>query len=184
MGDKVASFSYFADTFIFDDSPSTNPSSSLDPAPKWKQVLTRGFPTYRCQAHLLADPDTGKMYMFGGFTNTTFVPECRQAWNKGPGRSFGDLWQLKIDMQGGCFEGVDLAEEARTATNGPWRRCYNCSSAGSWKKCGGECSCYHHRPTRDRSLGSCRGRVFFCGPECMKEGWKEHKTTHGCAKLT
>ena len=28
-------------------------------------------------------------------------------------------------------------EEARTAKQGPWRRCYSCGSTGPWKKCGG-----------------------------------------------
>lgn len=52
-------------------------------------------------------------------------------------RSYGDLWQLKLECPGGWFEGVDLEEEARTAKAGPWQRCFGCGSAGPWKKCGG-----------------------------------------------
>ena len=32
----------------------------------WRQVVTRGFPTWRSQGHLLVDNDTGKIYLFGG----------------------------------------------------------------------------------------------------------------------
>lgn len=133
-------FSYYADTFIYDPSPSDNPNSS---DPKWKQVLTRGFPTYRCQAHLMADPVTGKTYLYGGFTNSELVPTRKDYIT----RSFGDLWQLRIDEPGGDFEEVNLEDEARTAKIGPWQRCFTCGSAGPWKKCGGEgffmsCSCF------------------------------------------
>ncbi|KAF8581950.1 hypothetical protein K439DRAFT_1618627 [Ramaria rubella] len=116
------SYTYYADTFILD--PSTL---------RWKQVLTRGFPTYRAQAQLVSDPTTGKTFLFGGYTNTEFVPSCHYI-----SRSFSDLWQLKMDVKGGYFEGVDLEEEARTAEAGPWQRCFNCGCAGPWKKCGGE----------------------------------------------
>ncbi|RDB24339.1 hypothetical protein Hypma_008409 [Hypsizygus marmoreus] len=26
------------------------------------------------------------------------------------------------------------------------------------------------------------GRVFFCGADCQKEGWKEYKKLHKCQK--
>lgn len=123
-------FSYFADTFLFDPSASASSVSG----PKWKQVLTKGFPTYRAQMQLVSDPATGKIFLFGGYTNSQFVPNKKHPI----ARSFGDLWQLKIDIPGGCFEGVDLEEEARTARAGPWQRCYTCGSAGPWKKCGGK----------------------------------------------
>ncbi|KZP11913.1 hypothetical protein FIBSPDRAFT_799744 [Athelia psychrophila] len=154
--DEAFSFSYYADTFIWDASASP---------PKWKQVLTHGFPTYRAQSQLFSDPLTGKTFLFGGFTNSEFVPSRKHCIS----RSFGDLWQLRIDQPGGYFEGVDLAEEARTAKAGPYRRCFTCGGAGSWKQCG---------------AGSCNGRAFFCDPECFKEGWKEHKKRHGCQKKT
>ncbi|KAF8581947.1 hypothetical protein K439DRAFT_188605 [Ramaria rubella] len=146
-------YTYYADTFVFD--PRTS---------KWKQVLTRGFPTYRAQAQLVTNPANGKVFLFGGYTNTEFVPS--RATNSS--RSFADVWQLKLDMEGGFFEDVDLAEEARTARAGPWQRCFYCGSTGPWKKCG----------------GTCNGRVFFCEPQCLKDGWKEHKTKHGCRKET
>ena len=53
-------------------------------------------------------------------------------------RAFGDIWQLRLDMSGGYFEGIDIEEEARTAKAGPWRRCFNCGGAGYWKRCSGE----------------------------------------------
>lgn len=177
-------YSYYADTFIHEtpDSlsmslikpPSSSSSTSAGisdrpippseiPQPKWRQVLTRGFPTYRCQAQLHTDTATGKTYLFGGFTNTDYVPSRGSSLNT---RSFGDVWQLRLDVPGGDFEGVDLDEEARTAKAGPWQRCFTCGDAGMWKTCS----------------GTCNGRAFFCGPECHKEGWKEHKGTHKCKK--
>ncbi|KAI0063833.1 hypothetical protein BV25DRAFT_1823893 [Artomyces pyxidatus] len=156
QNDKVFQFSYYGDTFLFD--PATSGNKPLT----WKHVLTRGFPTYRAQAHLFSDPETGKVYLFGGYTNTDFVTEAKHPMS----RSFGDLWQLRLDMPGGFFDGVDIDEEARTARAGPWQRCFTCGSAGPWEKCG----------------GSCGGRAFFCEIQCLKEGWKEHKERHNCSK--
>ena len=48
------------------------------------------------------------------------------------------MWQLRLDVPEGDFEGVDLDEEARTAKAGPWQRCFTCGDAGMWKKCSGE----------------------------------------------
>jgi hypothetical protein len=124
-------FSYFGDTFIY--CPSTSSSTGGTTEPKWKQVLTRGFPTYRAQSQLLSDPATGKTYLFGGYVNTDAVPS-RKDYNS---RTFGDLWQLRINLPGGDFDDVDLADEAKTAMTGPWQRCFTCGSAGRWKKCGG-----------------------------------------------
>jgi len=138
-------FAYFADTFIYfpDESTPTMQShdatGTSDPPPfqslrgKWKHVLTRGFPTYRAQSQLLTDPATGKMYLFGGYVNTDWVPSGRE----GSSRTFCDVWQLSVDVPGGCFEDVDIFEEAKTAKVGPWHRCFGCGSAGRWKKCGG-----------------------------------------------
>ncbi|KAJ6472022.1 hypothetical protein C8R45DRAFT_1013780 [Mycena sanguinolenta] len=160
-------YSYFADTFIYDmaPSPAVDADSASVPtlsAPKWKQVLTPGFPTYRCQAHLQCDPVTGRTYMFGGWTNCQFIPTRSKLMS----RSFGDLWELRLDVDGGHFEEVDFVDEARVAKAGPWKRCFACASAGPWKKCG----------------GSCKGRVFFCGNGCLREGWSEHKKLHQCRK--
>ena len=59
-------FSYFADTFVYDmtTSAALAPVAAALPeltllAPKWKQVMTHGFPTYRCQAQLACDQDSG-----------------------------------------------------------------------------------------------------------------------------
>ncbi|KAI0039600.1 hypothetical protein FA95DRAFT_1591490 [Auriscalpium vulgare] len=155
-GNTFFPFTYHGDTFIYDATPADGT------APKWKLVISKGFPTYRAQAALFSDPDTGKTFLFGGYTNSDFVPSKKHVFT----RSFNDLWQLKLDVPGGYFEGVDVEEEARTAKAGPWQRCFNCGNAGPWKKCG----------------GSCGGRAFFCENQCLKEGWKEHKTMHTCAR--
>ncbi|KAK7045130.1 hypothetical protein R3P38DRAFT_2882703 [Favolaschia claudopus] len=167
--EKLPSFgySYFADTFLYDPAPARSPSISQTPpptvtAPKWQQVLTPGFPTYRCQSHLAVDPDTGRTYLFGGWTNNQYIPTHTKVIS----RSFGDLWELKVDLPGGHLNEADIEEEMRVARAGPWQRCYNCAAAGPWRKCG----------------GSCKGRVFFCGSLCLREGWREHKTKHGCRK--
>jgi hypothetical protein len=126
------SFSYYADTFIYGGTlTSTGPSSSS--SRKWRQVLTKGFPTYRAQSHLIVDPQSGKTFLFGGFTNNDYVPSRKTAIS----RAFGDLWELRIDLPGGHFEGVNIKDEARTAQVGPWKRCFTCGSAGQWQKCGG-----------------------------------------------
>ncbi|KAJ6549143.1 hypothetical protein DFH09DRAFT_989119 [Mycena vulgaris] len=160
-------FSYFADTFVYDMTPPAPApdSQTKEPtlgAPKWKQVLTHGFPTYRCQAQLACDPETGRTYLFGGWTNIQYVPTRTKLLS----RSYGDLWELRLDESGGHFEEANAEEELRSARAGPWQRCFSCAAAGPWKKCG----------------GSCKGRVFFCGSVCLKEGWKEHKEMHKCRK--
>lgn len=122
---QVFNFSYYADTFMLD---SDDPSVS-----SWKQVVTRGFPIYRAQGQLFVDETTGKTYMFSGYTNSEYVPGKKHL----DSRSFPDLWQLKLHMPGGCFEDVDVDDEAKTARAGPYQRCFACGSAGLWKKCGG-----------------------------------------------
>ncbi|KAF7368557.1 hypothetical protein MVEN_00179000 [Mycena venus] len=161
--EKKFNYSYFADTFLYDMAPSlgNSPEPTLS-APKWQQVLTAGFPTYRCQAQLAVDGATGKTYMFGGWTNNQYIPTRTKLFS----RSFGDLWELRVDLPGGNFEDVDVEEEMRVARAGPWQRCFVCAAAGPWKKCG----------------GTCNGRVFFCGTTCLREGWSEHRKTHKCRK--
>ncbi|KAH9836148.1 uncharacterized protein C8Q71DRAFT_760870 [Rhodofomes roseus] len=150
-------FTYYADTFVLDH-------SSASPAPRWRHVVHQGFPTYRAQSTLLADPDTGRVYLFGGYTNTDQVPSGNhgQLWT----RSFGDLWQLRLDVPGGHFEEVDVADEERNARLGPWQRCFSCGNTGMWRKCG----------------GTCGGRAFFCDDACQREAWREHKELHNCRK--
>lgn len=118
-------FTYYADTFLYD--PFSSP-------PIWKQVLTRGYPTYRAQPKLFTDQESGRVFLFGGYVNADFIPDGKHIISK----SFNDLWELRLDIEGGHFDDVDLEEEARTAGLGPWKRCFNCGSAGQWKKCGGE----------------------------------------------
>ncbi|KAJ7174743.1 hypothetical protein C8R46DRAFT_892211 [Mycena filopes] len=164
LNDTVT-YTYYADCHIgtIADAPS---SSSKRPAVSWKQVLTRGFPTYRAQGTLLTDAKTGKVFLFGGYKNTTYVQSKNPSASSQ--RSFMDIWQLRLNLPGGFFEGVDLEEEARTAKAGPWQRCFACGSTGQWKRCG----------------GSCGGRAFFCDSECLKQAWKEHKEKHGCGKTS
>ncbi|KAM5541680.1 hypothetical protein V8D89_004661 [Ganoderma adspersum] len=142
-------FHYFSDTFILDHS---------SPAPQWRHVITPSFPTYRAQGQLVADSATGKMFLFGGYTNTSWVPAGKH--------SYGDIWQLVVDVPGGLFEGVDWEDEKWCAQMGPWQICYTCKTVGSHKKCG----------------GSCGGRVFYCTPNCQREGWPVHKKKHGCRR--
>ncbi|GBE88798.1 hypothetical protein SCP_1402030 [Sparassis crispa] len=140
------------------------------PTPKWKHVLTRGFLTYRAQATLLTDPATGRMFLFGGYINTDWVPSGKHKRT----RSFGDVWQFRVDVPGGFFEEVDMDDEERTALVGPWQKCFSCGSIGPWKKCGGEsCKCPHPLISEayfGGGLGTCRGRAFFCDPQCLKDG--------------
>ncbi|KAJ7602306.1 hypothetical protein DFH06DRAFT_1398480 [Mycena polygramma] len=155
--DDIVTYSYYADTFIAD-------ASGVSPL-RWKQVLTRGFPIYRAGSALVTDSRTGKTFLFGGYKNHVYVPSRSRA-PQSSCRSFNDLWQLRLDLPGGFFDGVNLEEEARTAKVGPWQRCFTCGSAGPWKRCG----------------GTCNGQAFFCESACLKDGWKEHKEKHGCRK--
>ncbi|KAI0330748.1 hypothetical protein GY45DRAFT_1353779 [Cubamyces sp. BRFM 1775] len=148
-------FTYFSDTFVLD---------YREPTPRWKQVITGSFPTYRAQAQLLTGPATGRMYLFGGYTNTGWVPTGNQKHDLT--RSYGDVWGLRVDTPGSLFEEVDWEDERRTAQLGPWQACYSCGSVGVWKKCG----------------GTCDGHVFFCTPNCQKEGWPEHRQKHACRR--
>ncbi|KAF8804270.1 hypothetical protein BYT27DRAFT_7069042, partial [Phlegmacium glaucopus] len=110
---------YYADTFIYGGTPITSTGPSSSSSRKWRQVLTKGFPTYRSQSHLIVDPQSGKTYLFGGMITNEFVPFRKVAISRG----FGDLWELRIDLPGGHFEGVNIKDEERTAQLGPWQRC-------------------------------------------------------------
>ncbi|KAI0313560.1 hypothetical protein OF83DRAFT_523897 [Amylostereum chailletii] len=151
--------SFYADTFVLEPAPEDRP----DIHPVWRQVLTRGFPTYRAQPHLFVDPRTGRVFMFGGYARQHDSTKVDAASER---KSFGDLWMLRVDEPGGGFEEVDLEEEARTARTGPWMRCFSCGASGVWKRCS----------------GSCGGASFFCSPKCQKNGWKEHKDWYLCTK--
>ncbi|CDO71013.1 hypothetical protein BN946_scf184844.g17 [Trametes cinnabarina] len=149
-------FNYFSDTFVLDHTA---------PMHRWKQVITPSFPTYRAQGQLLTDPATGRMYLFGGYTNTDWVPTGNLKHDLT--RSYGDVWELRVDTPGGLFEEVDWEDERRCAQLGPWQVCYKCGSVGVWKKCS----------------GTCEGHVYYCTPNCQKEGWSEHKQKHNCRKV-
>ncbi|KAJ6453239.1 hypothetical protein C8R47DRAFT_1229114 [Mycena vitilis] len=162
FGDAAYAFSYYGDTFMYGADGDADPFPSPATAPSWMHVLTRGFPTYRAQAQLVADPGTGRTFLFGGYVNSEYVPSRSEQES----RSFGDLWELKLNVPGGHFADVDVENEARTARVGPWQRCFTCGSAGPWRKCG----------------GACKGQAFFCDPRCLRDGWKEHKFKHKCSK--
>ncbi|KDR73274.1 hypothetical protein GALMADRAFT_72626 [Galerina marginata CBS 339.88] len=171
-GAQITPFSYLADTFVCDiitavavDQPPTDDQGKCLEGMECRQVLTRGFPTYRARASLFEDPVSGKIYLFSGYFEQEFIPSLAI---KGDVKCFSDIWQLRVDLPGGDFVGIDVEEEARTAKAGPWQRCFSCGSVGSWKKCN----------------GACKGRAFFCDRECLKDGWKEHKIMHGCRKVT
>ncbi|KAI0765894.1 hypothetical protein BD413DRAFT_606060 [Trametes elegans] len=108
-------FNYFADTFVLDQAGGCTP--------RWRQVITGSFPMYRAQGQLLTDPATGRMYLFGGYTNTDWVPTGKAGLTK----NYGDVWQLWCP------------DERRGAQLGPWQTCYVCGTVGFWKKCGGTC---------------------------------------------
>ncbi|KAJ7802829.1 hypothetical protein B0H14DRAFT_3884360 [Mycena olivaceomarginata] len=105
--DDIVTYSYYADTFIADAGADGSPGP-------WKQILTRGFPTYRAQSALVTDTRTGKIFLFSGYKNNVYVPSRNRAPDSSA-RSFNDLWQLRLDFPGGFFDGVNLEEEARTA---------------------------------------------------------------------
>lgn len=145
-------FAYYADTYLW------NPADR-----KWTQVLTRGFPTYRAQARMVVDKESGRSFLFGGYTNSDFVPSDHVV-----SRAFNDLWELKIDFEdgrGGIVDRVaELGGEERTAVMGPWGTCFCCGAVGQWRMCG----------------GSCGGVVRYCSNECGREAWGEHKRVHLC----
>lgn len=99
-------------------------------------MLTRGFPTYRAAGKFVVDDTTGKTYLFSGYVNTEYLPSDK---GDGSSRSFGDIWELRVDVPGSGWENarVDLEDEARNAAAGPWQRCFTCGDFGSCKKCGG-----------------------------------------------
>ncbi|KAG8943849.1 hypothetical protein FRC04_002472 [Tulasnella sp. 424] len=106
-GDKeIKRFAYYADTFIW--CPEVN---------RWSHVLTKGFPTYRSCAELFTDPSTGKTYLFGGLTNTQFVPSRKSTMVK----ILNDIWELVIDVPDSGFEQSDFEDpDPRFSKLGPW----------------------------------------------------------------
>ncbi|KAJ7938850.1 hypothetical protein B0H13DRAFT_1941551 [Mycena leptocephala] len=110
-------FTYYADTFVYGLDGTTGAA--------WKHVLTHGFPTYRAQSQFMADPATGRTFLFGGYVSAEYC--------------FSDLWELRLDLPGGDFV-FDMENEVRTARVGPWQRCFVCGAVGQWKQCGGKCA--------------------------------------------
>ncbi|THH27827.1 hypothetical protein EUX98_g6367 [Antrodiella citrinella] len=113
-------FAFFSDAFVHD------PGSGI-----WKQVITRGFPTYRAQCALVVDPDTGVTYLYGGWTNSEYYPS-KVVLN----RTFDDLWQLKLDIVRGGMSEDDFHIDPRTVPHGPWYQCFSCGRFDTTpKKC-------------------------------------------------
>ncbi|KAG9047731.1 hypothetical protein FS837_001628 [Tulasnella sp. UAMH 9824] len=106
-------FTYFGDTFAW------NPETK-----RWSQVITRGFPTYRAAANLFTDEQTGRTYLFGGYTNTHYTPSSRDAI----AQSFNDLWEMCIEVPGSNFKDSDFEVDERFSKLGPWKRCFTCGS--------------------------------------------------------
>lgn len=90
---------------------------------------TWGFTTYRSSL-LTANDDTGRMYLFGGSTNTIRAPSGKDAHTL---RSFRDLWELRLDGPGGHWDEVSLSDE-RSAQMGLWQKCFNCRNTGFYKE--------------------------------------------------
>ncbi|KIJ43668.1 hypothetical protein M422DRAFT_252909 [Sphaerobolus stellatus SS14] len=69
-----------------------------------------------------------------GYTDNEIVPS-----RIGVTSAFNDIWQLRLDMEGGFWDVVDLEEDLKTAKAGPWQRCFNCGASGDtkMKKCQG-----------------------------------------------
>ncbi|KAF9062178.1 hypothetical protein BDP27DRAFT_1484114 [Rhodocollybia butyracea] len=149
---RLHTYAYFGDTFVY------NPDTNI-----WQHVLVRGFPSYRATATLVSDPDTGKLYLYGGYNNSDYVPA-----NHVSGRAYNDVWTLKLDLPGGHWNPEDLSRDLRAEKMGPWMRCFTCGNCGvTWQKC----------------AGACGGKYYFCSKDCHRAGWKEHKEKHGCRKL-
>ncbi|EJD48582.1 hypothetical protein AURDEDRAFT_136196 [Auricularia subglabra TFB-10046 SS5] len=177
LGRAVVYGGYHGSLMTLDNSPSGNligknalfrysyfgDTLLFDPATRmWQLVLVKGFPSYRAGSTLVCDPDGGNIYLFGGYTSSEFSPRKSRET-----RTYSDLWQLKIDMPGGHWDPKDLERDIRAERAGPWMRCFSCGVCGiSWQKCG----------------GTCGGKYYFCSKDCQKNGWKEHKETHGCRK--
>lgn len=60
--DGVCGFTFFGDSFLFD------PETKL-----WEHVIAKGFPSYRAQASMAVDEDTGFTYLYGGKHTTPFA---------------------------------------------------------------------------------------------------------------
>ncbi|KIO27407.1 hypothetical protein M407DRAFT_232827 [Tulasnella calospora MUT 4182] len=145
---------YFADTFAW------CPRNK-----RWSQVITKGFPTYRSCAEMFTDPSTGKTYLFGGLMSTGYAPSQKPTQFK----LFSDIWELVIDTPGSGFKESDFeSADPRFSKLGPWVRCYHCGSVGRWLTCTGTC-----RQTPQAAS--------FCGKECQKLAWPQHKTS--CRKV-
>jgi hypothetical protein len=41
-------------------------------------------------------------------------------------RTFGDVWQLLLDVPGGRLADADLRADADAPRMGPWKRCFTC----------------------------------------------------------
>ncbi|KAK7446264.1 hypothetical protein VKT23_014469 [Stygiomarasmius scandens] len=152
MFQGVFGYAYFGDAFLW------NPDTGI-----WQHILVKGFPSYRSMSSLTCDPETGKLYMFGGFCNGDFIPTKNMM-----GRFYSDVWQLKIDTPGGHWDPKDLERDIRAEKMGPWLRCFTCGNCGiTFQKC----------------AGTCGGKYYFCSKDCQRAGWKEHKSKHGCRKI-
>ncbi|KAG8962393.1 hypothetical protein FRC00_009686 [Tulasnella sp. 408] len=85
-------------------------------------------------------------------------------------QTFNDLWELSIEVPGSKFKESDFEVDDRFSKLGPWKRCFTCGSVGRWLTCAGACR------NTDQAAA-------FCGVECQKKGWKDHKEVNKCRKV-
>ncbi|KAJ3813993.1 hypothetical protein F5876DRAFT_86746 [Lentinula aff. lateritia] len=142
--DTMYEFAFYGDTFIYD------PEANL-----WQHVPVRGFPSYRAMSTIVSDPDTGKIYLFGGYTNLDFVPAKNFSL-----QAFNDILTLKLDLPGGHWNPDDLTRDVRAGKTGP-----------------------RMRVALPAYAGACGGKYFFGSKDCQRRGWKEHNEKYGCRKL-
>ncbi|KIJ48111.1 hypothetical protein M422DRAFT_28575 [Sphaerobolus stellatus SS14] len=100
--------SYFPDTYIFDPAAFAS-----------KHVFICAFPTYRPLAKMFSDPGTENIFIW-----TIYIQRNHS----------NDICQLRLDMEGGFWNEMDLEEDLRTAKAGPWQRSFNCGASGDTKK--------------------------------------------------
>jgi len=69
---------------------------------------------------------------------------------------------------------------AKTAQAGPGQRCFACSLINGENVAVRVPDLHAEFEFANRFVGTCKGRVFFCDGQCLKDGWKEHKVRDGC----
>src|ERR1700761_7142097 len=129
-GDLVPHYlTYLADTYVYGDFTEpvnsefvTEDMTSISSREKWKHVLSHGFPSYRASHALLTNPSNGRMYLYGGYATSEYIPDNKDHSIK----NYSDLWQLRLNISGGMFEEVGGKLDEKSSAAGPWKRCFTC----------------------------------------------------------